>query len=347
MNKTPEKEAFCYTEEGIVNENLKNVPKPDVFFPAGSLIPGTGCFFPGTDILVPGTGAFKQRKTGKITVASGFYLTEKGTYRIGSVYRHWPEQSILKIILPTQSTEAWNNRIAPLLKEKKKKVKRKRYQKRFQRIKQKVMPRLLKKKEIRIIKQTLDDSEKYKIDSFTQKRHAETKLRQFQKEAKKQAKKQLEKVKNKHGAWFAKFKQGVIDSINARLVVKYKRSIRKNIINEALAIAFATPIETVEEIRKNRAKTRTMIKANLLWQRGRRRQPAQRKPYTELRPVFEFDGLGLSGRTVFRRVVVENPYGGYARSGDPIHKVSTVTNAEANGQCHTMTTRPSEARKGQ
>lgn len=353
MNKPVEKEAFAYLEKDVANANrsfLKTVPKPDDFFPAGSLIPGTGCFFPGTNILVPGTGAFRQKKTGFVTVASAFYLTKKGTYRIGSLYRHLSQEIIIDIMLPIQSTESSNKRLAPFLTDKAKKIinkkttgelfraytgdptagparadKRrikagagKRKYNRAQQNRKRHKKNQLQKSQIRLIKQVFDGSKEYKFNKFTKEQFAKAKRSKLKAKPKKSAKIGQRKSKKENDKLFKNEQNKAIVAGNNFVLSQYKRGIKTNIITESLAQTFDTSVDRISEIRKNRLKTQAMIIAGNLWRRGRRRQPAPRKPYTELQPSFELSGRGLQGSIVYKRVVVENPYGSYGRSGDPV-----------------------------
>lgn len=308
MNNKSQK-TFCYFPE-VVNKlkpkDVKELPKPDPFFWFGTLLDGTGCFVPGTATLVPGTGCFQNRK-GEYFIANGFHYTRGGThYRITPIQL---SQTVAKGLIESGSfntEKIYNN-----LKRKKK------YQKRVG------QDRQLRKSETRFIKQVFDDSKNYRFDEFTKKQFVEARKKRLKAESKKNAKSAQKKLNKENDKQFKTEQRKAIAASNNVSLSQYKKSVKTHIVTESLAQSYSTSVDRITEIRTQRLKTQAMIIASLLWKRGRRRQRREQKPYTELRPIFQFDGIGLSGRTVFRRVVVENPRGGYARSGDPIHQVST------------------------
>ena len=304
MSKSSQK-TFCYFPEVIKQlkpTDAKALPKPDPFFWFGELVPGTGCFVPNTDTLVPGTGCF-QNKKGEYFIANGFHLTRGGTH-----YRITPiplSQAVAKGLV--ESGNFNTKKIYDNLKRKEK------YQRR---VRQK--RHTLKKSAIRFIKQIFDDSKEYKFDTFTKKQFAESRKKKLKAEKKKLAKAGQKKLgKEKDSQFKAEQKKAISASCNTDLK-HYKSNIKTHIVTESLAKAFSTSTDTVSEIRTQRLKTQAMIIAGLLWKRGRRRQRRDPKPYTELRPIFQFDGVGLKGHVAYHRVVVENPQGSYARSGTPV-----------------------------
>ncbi len=290
---------------------------PDTYFP-GRLIPNSQAL-DNNKQSIAGTGLWFDRRSLRFYEAVGIKKTKKGTYR--NVYERLPEFEKDGVAYigttiwrrPKQAyLDLYKGRIRHIKEYQEPKIKKiSKYRKRYERIRWQ-----LKKAEIRRLKQTLDDSSQYKFDKFTQEQFAKAKLKKFDKETNRRYKNFL-----REKGWSAlkpEHSQDLIKKINNDLLVKYKKAIRENIIAETLSKAFVTTEETVDRIRKDRARIRAMIRSGLLWQRGRRRQPAPSRPYTALKPVWELDGHGLSGKIVYKRVVVENPYGIYGRSGDPV-----------------------------